>query len=588
MEWLKDLFRKITTFKSLHFVSSATGKEVNEPAVPKSVYAASIFINCMALALPLTILQVYDRVLPNDAKDTLFFLIAGLISVVMIDSLLKFLRSYVIGWTGAAYTHVASLEAFRRLMNAPSHEFERTSVSSYLNRLNALSSTGDFLGGQSRVIGIDLPFVPMFGLIMYLVGGPIVLVPIILFCVFAALAVYRSRKIRKVVEERDKHDNRKYDFVIETLSGMHTIKSMAMEPQIMRRFERLQHQVGELSYQSIILTGAAQSFGTLYASLSTIVLVVYGAHLAIAGQLTIGGLACCMLLSSQIIQPLLRSISMWSEVQTMRYRREEAAHLFEMPPVTDKIVPLTNLSGRIRLSNLSFQYKDDAKPLMRGINVDIAPGEIIGLKGGDGSGRSTLLRMICGDLKPTEGSIFIDDVDLSGPDAERVYPRIGYVDQTPFAFRGTILENLTMFGGTSPLKAREAAELIDLETEIKRYPTGFDTPLGDGTAHDIPASAAQRINIARTLARQPAILLLDEANTAFDHRGEEAFVAALHKLRGTMTVIIATHRPSLMRLADRCFEFKRGKLLPYDPSAPRTEKSKRLPPSARRARKVAS
>lgn len=587
MEWSRDLFRKIASFKSLRFTNSSNGEEVGEPAVPKSVYAASIFINCMALALPLTILQVYDRVLPNNATDTLFFLISGLISVVMIDALLKFLRSYVIGWTGAAFTHVASLEAFRRLMNTSSHEFEKTSVSSYLNRLNALSNAGDFLGGQSRVIGIDLPFVPMFGVIMYLVGGSIVLVPIGLFVVFALLAVYRSRKIREVVEERDKHDNRKYDFVIEALSGMHTIKSMAMEPQIMRRFERLQHQVGDLSHRSIVLTGAAQSFGTLYASLSTVALVVYGAHLAIAGSLTIGGLACCMLLSSQIIQPLLRSISMWSEVQTMRYRRQEASQLFKLPQAPKAEAPIADLAGRIRTVDLAYQYEGDKKPILQNIDIDIAPGEIIGLKGEDGSGRTTFLRLICGDLKPSHGSILVDGINLGGPLGGRVLPRIGYVNQTPFAFRGTILENLTMFGDTSAQRAREAAELIDLEVEIKRYPTGFDTPLGDGTAHDIPASATQRINIARTLARDPAVLILDEANTAFDHRGEEAFVNALHTLRGKMTVIIATHRPSLMRLADRCFEVKKGGLHPFDPNAPRESKPRRLPPSARRSRKVA-
>lgn len=587
MEWSKNLFRKIASFRSLRFTNSSNGEEVGEPAVPKSVYAASIFINCMALALPLTILQVYDRVLPNDATDTLFFLISGLVSVVMIDALLKFLRSYIIGWTGAAFTHVASLEAFRRLMSTSSHEFEKTSVSSYLNRLNALSNAGDFLGGQSRVIGIDLPFVPMFGVIMYLVGGSIVLVPIGLFAVFALLAVYRSRKIREVVEERDKHDNRKYDFVIEALSGMHTIKSMAMEPQIMRRFERLQHQVGDLSHRSIVLTGAAQSFGTLYASLSTVALVVYGAHLAIAGSLTIGGLACCMLLSSQIIQPLLRSISMWSEIQTMRYRRQEASKLFELPQAPKTEAPIAEIAGRIRTVDLSYQYAGDKKPVLQNIDIDIAPGEIVGLKGGDGSGRTTFLRLICGDIKPTNGSILVDGINLGGPLGGRVLPRIGYVDQTPFAFRGTILENLTMFGATSAQRAREAAGLIDLEVEIKRYPTGFDTPLGDGTAHDIPASAAQRINIARTLARDPAVLILDEANTAFDHRGEEAFVKALHTLRGKVTVIIATHRPSLLRLADRCFEVKKGGLHPFDPNAPRASKPKRLPPSARRGRKVA-
>lgn len=563
-----DPLRAVLSQSPLRFINSANGHEVDEPGIPASVCAASVFINCMALALPLTILQVYDRVLPNQAIHTLTLLIAGLTGVIVVDAALKFLRSYLVGWSGAAYTHVASLEAFSRLMNAPSHGYETTPVSVYLNRLNALSNAGDYLGGQSRLIAMDLPFVPMFALIMYFVGGSIVLVPIVLFVVFAVLGAYRSRRIREVVEERDEQDNRKYDFIIESLKGLHTIKSMAMEPQIMRRYERLQNQVGELSHRSILLTSSAQSLGALYASLSTIALVVYGGILAIHGSMTIGGLACCMLLSSQIIQPLLRGIAIWSEIQTLQYRREEAAHLFELPQVPRAVATSDDVEGRISVRNVSFRYLDDQPMVLEDISLEIAPGEMIGLKGWDGSGRTTLLNLIRGDLTPTRGKVLIDGVDLQDPAGRALLPRIGYVGQTPFAFAGTVLENLTMFGSTSMQNAKAAAELIDLETEIKRYPTGFDTPLGDGTAHDIPATTAQRINIARTLAREPAVLILDEANTAFDHRGEDALMQALTALRGQITVIIASHRPALLRLTDRAFELKNSALHPLDPDAP--------------------
>ncbi|MEM1048595.1 MAG: ABC transporter transmembrane domain-containing protein [Pseudomonadota bacterium] len=583
-----DPLRAVLSQSPLRFTNSANGHEVDEPGIPASVCAASVFINCMALALPLTILQVYDRVLPNQSIHTLTLLIAGLTGVIVVDAALKFLRSYLVGWAGAAYTHVASLEAFSRLMNAPSHGYETTPVSVYLNRLNALSNAGDYLGGQSRLIAMDLPFVPMFALIMYFVGGSIVLVPIVLFVVFALLGAYRSRRIREVVEERDEQDNRKYDFIIESLKGLHTIKSMAMEPQIMRRYERLQNQVGTLSHRSILLTSSAQSLGALYASLSTIVLVVYGGVLAIHGSLTIGGLACCMLLSSQIIQPLLRGIAIWSEIQTLQYRREEAAHLFELPPVPKAVTTRDDVEGRISVRNVSFRYADDQPFVLDTINLEIAAGEMIGLKGWDGSGRTTLLNLMRGDLPPTHGQVLIDGVDLRDPAARAFLPRIGYVGQTPFAFAGTVLENLTMFGSTSMQNAKAAAELIDLETEIKRYPTGFDTPLGDGTAHDIPATTAQRINIARTLAREPAVLILDEANTAFDHRGEDALMQALTALRGQITVIIASHRPALLRLTDRAFELKGGNLHPLDPTGPNPAASPAPAPNESNASVLAS
>lgn len=535
---------------------------VATPPLPLPVIISTLFINLLALGLPLTILQVYDRVLPNAALNTLAMLIAGLIGVLIVDVIMKLARYYLIGWSAAAFVHGRSVEAFSRIMHAPPALVEKETVNVYANRMNSLAALGEFYGGPARLLMIDIPSVAIFLIIMGIVGGTIVFIPLIMFAIFALLTYRRNLHLNAVVQEQSEHENRKYDFVIEVLSGIHAVKSMAMEPQMQRRYERLQRQAGSLNMKSIFFSGVAQANASLYTGVSTVMIVSYGGVLAINGQMSVGALACCTLLSGQIIQPLLRGISVWTEMQNIKQKKCEAAKLFEMPSAYKSGGAAQALSGSgITIRNLTYCYPKADRPVIDNINLQIEEGEMIGLKGDDGSGRSTLIRLIHGDLAPDSGEIFIGNRPVRA--GAGVCREIICVDQTPAIFRGTILENLTMFEtGQSVLKARKAARLIGLDEDIQRYAEGYDMMLGEGVSGNIPAAFAQRIAIARALAREPRVLILDEANTALDDRGEAQVVSALNHLRGAMTMLIISHRPSFLAISDRTFELKQGQLLP--------------------------
>lgn len=529
-----------------------------EPRIGASIYVASAIVNILALALPFTILQIYDRVLPNASFDTLTALVTALVCVIIVDAILKFLRASLVNWSAASFTHKLSMTALAKMLAARPSQHSRTMVSEHLERLTAINGLGGYLGGQSRLVAVDILFIPIFALIIVLVGGPIFFVVLSLFAGFGYLAVRRTRALNAAIEERETHDARKNDFIIEVLKTMQTVKSAAMEPLMMRRFERLQSSASMITKRVINLTGEAQTYSTMYASLSVIAIVGVGAVLVLNGRLTLGALACCMLLSSQLLQPLMRSLASWNEIQMAKHHRARVAQIFGDDASETEVRTEIRDSFRygekfhpeqVTLQNVTVQY-GRSEPLFEALNLNIAKGALIAIKGADGSGRSSLLRVLMDDTPVAKGRVQIGEKSIDGGARHD----IRYVDQTPTIFRGTLLDNLTLFGDISTNAALAASRLIGLDDEVNRMPQGYDTMLKSAAGRDIPASTAQRLSIARAIATMPSVIILDEANTLLDLAGEQRFVDALKRLHGKFTIIVATHRPSLIKIADEAYE----------------------------------
>jgi len=569
----------------LHFVKTLLGRlpagwlperprsTLDEPKLAASVYAGSVIVNLFALALPLAVLQIYDRVLPNASFDTLAVMIAALVGVVIVDGVLKYCRSYLINWSAASFTHKLTTKALNVMLKAAPSRHASISASEHLERLGSIAGLGGYLGGQSRVIAVDILFIPVFATIIILLGGPLFIVPLLLFALFGYYAMRRTKMLCAAIEEREKSDSRKYDFVIEILQSMQTVKSLAMEPLMMRRFERLQSIESVMVKRLIGLTGATQNFSALYASLSTVTIVCVGAFLVLGGKMTIGGLACCMLLSSQLLQPVMRSLSAWNEIHLAQHRRARVAEIFcadeeaaeETLNKPEFSYPQELRAASVSIKGVTIKF-DDAPPLFHRVNFEAPAGSLIALKGADGSGRTSLLRALVGDITPLEGKIRIGDTIVSSKDGSASNALIRYVEQKPTTFRGTILENLTLFGEIPTASALWATRLIGLDSEVVRMPLGYDTPLRSLSGRGIPASTAQRICIARALATKPSVLILDEANTSLDMPAERELSVALRKLHGEITIILVTHRPSLIRMADAAYELKDGALNPDMPA----------------------
>lgn len=554
----------LNTFSEFVKNDASDNGVLSEPRIGATIYVASAIVNILALALPFTILQIYDRVLPNASFDTLTALVTALVCIIVVDATLKFLRASLVNWSAAAFTHKLSMTALSKMLAARPSLHSRTMVSEHLERLTAINGLGGYLGGQSRLVAVDILFIPVFALIIILVGGPIFFVVLSLFAGFGYLALRRTRALNAAIAERETHDARKHDFIIEVLRTMQTVKSAAMEPLMMRRFERLQSSASMITKRIINLTGEAQTYSTMYASLSIIAIVSVGAVLVLNGRLTLGALACCMLLSSQLLQPLMRSLASWNEIQMAKHHRSRIAQVFgdEKDALTpDRDVKAAFRYGEkfnpqpIAFENVTVQH-GDSPPLFEELNLDVAVGSLIAIKGADGSGRSSLLRVLMDDTPIVRGRVLIGGKSVDAGARHLVR----YVGQTPTIFRGSLLDNLTLYGEISTNAALAASRIIGIDDEVNRMPLGYDTMLKSAAGRDLPASTAQRLSIARAIATMPSVIVLDEANTLLDLAGEQRFVAALKRLHGRITIIVATHRPSLIKLADEAYEISNRKL----------------------------
>lgn len=495
-------------------------------------------------------MQVYDRVIPNRSFSTLAWLFFGLAVALVIDFALKTLRSALLSWQATRFARNVENEGVARFLRAPNGGFEREPAAVHVNRYGAAAALADYHSGQARLVLIDLPFVGIALLVMAIVGGAMVLVPASLFFVFAALAIGRAREFRRILDARTTQDNRKYDFIAEVLTGIHTVKGMAMEPQMQRRFERLQEGVAKTTMSSISTGQANQTAALLFGSVSQLVVVAIGGSQVINDQLTMGALAACTMLSGQILQPLLRAISLWTEKETVDHRRAEVKSLLDLPSAEVPGETDTSIKGDIRFENAVYRNPNDPNHTLAIRDISIEAGAIIGVKGKESSGRTTLLRLVQGEIEPTAGRVMVDGASTSAPRFASMRRHIAYVGAVPAIFSGTIMENLTMFGPEKRDFARKMAQLLGLEATINLLPDGYETKLGEGIGDDLPMSIAQQVNIVRALTNRPRVLALDEANVLLDAVAEPALIQALNVLRGSLTVIVVTHRPSLLALCD--------------------------------------
>ena len=537
--------------KQVSFLSISDGEFVREPSVPVAVKFASFSVNLLALALPLSIMQVYDRIIPNHSSATLAYLFLGLTLVIAIDYVLKTSRSALLSWHATQFGEKVENEAVSRFLRAPNGAFERDPAAVNVSRYAAAAALADYHSGQARLVAIDLPFVGIALIVMTIVGGTMVLVPAVLFFFFAALAIGRARAFRKILDARTAQDNRKYDFIAEVLAGIHTVKVMAMEPQMQRRFERLQQAVAETTMASILTGQANQTSALVYGSVSQLIVVAIGGSQVINDHLTMGALACCTMLSGQILQPLLRAISLWTERESVDHRRAEVRLLLDLPSV--EVAPAehaADVMGDIEFEKVTFRYDAAADFAFGVVDLSIRAGTIIGVKGEDGSGRTTLLKLIQGDIEPASGRVTIGGVPTMDANFPAIRSRIAYVGAAPVIFSGTIMENLTIFSPEKRDFARKMAQLLGLEATINLLPDGYETKLGEGIGDDLPMSIAQQVNIVRALTNRPRVLALDEANMLLDAIAEPALIKALNCLRGSLTVLVVTHRPSLLALCD--------------------------------------
>jgi ATP-binding cassette, subfamily C, bacterial LapB len=529
---------------------------------------STLAIYVLSLALPVMTLQVYDRVLPNVSTGTLPTLAVGVGIAVVLEVCLRLARAYIIGWTGAAHEHRLSCAAVDHLLSADLTQLAHHGIAGDVHRLAAIGKLKDFYSGQALTTVIEVSFIVIFiGLIAY-IGGLLVLVPVAILIAFFGTIVLFGLRLRRTLAQRSDTDDARYNFLIESLSGVHTIKALALERVFLRRHEALEAASSKASY--VVSQAGAQlvNAGTIFSHVMIAGVVTVGAGMVIDGALTIGALIASLLLSGRITMPVQRALLLWVRYQDFHLTRDKVASLFEAPAlVLPAEAPMTAKEGDLELREVGFCFPDGAF-IFRDASLALRPGEAIALSGEPGSGKSLLLKLIAGIYTPCEGEIMVDGAPTTAYPLNALIDRVGLIADQGAIFRGTIRDNITRFGEVPEAQAREVAKLLGVDREVARLPGGFDTVLDGARGDSISPGLQQRIAITRVLATKPRIILFDEADRGLDRDGYNLLYRLLGQLRRKAALVLVSNDRNLCQLAARHYVLQGGRLEEAAPDRP--------------------
>ncbi len=528
-----------------------------------SVLVASLMINILALGLPVVILQVYDRIIPNQAMESFSLLMSGLIIVIIIDGFLKILRSMILSWEGARFDHRESLHAMNHILDAESTAYSSKPTSFYLDKMNALEKIQEFYSSQSILVAMDLPFVFIFLTLIWVISGPLILIPLVLLAIFYAVSSKVGNHLHAALKQRSTVEERRQNFIVETLTGIHTIKSMAMESLMLRRYERLQKQSAESVCELAKINSTVQGIGATISQLAVVCFASIGSIYVIDGTLTIGALAAGTMLSSRVLQPGLNAMKIWTQFQSVRLAHDKVAELYSIADEkSGDIKTEPGIDGKIELTNITFKYPTQKENLFEDISLTISAGDSISITGNNGVGKSTLISLLSGFLHPNTGEVKLDGRDIFDYEFEFLRAQIGIVPQHGLLFEGTILENMTLYReGQAIDQAIELSKTLGLDEIITRLPSGLDTQVGGAAVDTLSEGVRQKIIMVRSLVGHPKIMLFDDANANFDIKNDARLHKVVERFKKDKTLVIVSHRPSFLKLCNRHFKLQDKKLI---------------------------
>ncbi|WP_367608131.1 peptidase domain-containing ABC transporter [Legionella sp. W05-934-2] len=520
----------------------------------------SFFINILGLVFPLMILQFYDRIIPNQAYQTLTILTLIVIMVIGLEIVLKISRAAIIHWSSARFEHQESCQMFADILQSPAFQKRDLATGEYLDRMSGLFNMKDFYGGQVLSLLVDLPFVFIYLVLIAYIGGLLVVVTLIMLAIFILTADYMGVCLQTVLSQRKESDDKRYNFIIETLNGIQSIKTNALESFMRRRYEKLQLNAAVKDYRIARLSLNSMIVSAYLVQITTISVVAIGSLKVVGGTLTIGGLAACTLLANRSMVPLSAAMMYWKRVQAIliSQQRQSQVHEKALAEKTETPTLKPALNGQIELNDVCFGFEKE--PLFDHLNLKVPAKATIAIKGQGSSGKTSLLKLIQGIYKPNAGTVLIDTIDIQTIDPEWLHQQIAYLPQHSDLFNGTIIENLTLFDKSKIPEALDLVKAMGLEHIIHKMPDGYETKVGDQVLDTLHAGTKQQIVTIQNILKKPKIVLFDESNSALDFETDQKFIALLTWLKKRTTLIIISHRPSLLRIADTIYDLRDGKL----------------------------
>ncbi len=529
----------------------------------RDILLAAILINLFAIAMPLYVMNIYDRVVPNHATDTLWVLSAGVVIALCADLLLRLMRSWFVDLASSRADIKLSSGIMERVLgmkmiNRPE------STGSFVSNIQSFESVRSFTSSLTVTALVDLPFVLLFTIIIALISWPLVL-PILAGIVCIILyALMTQQKMQGLAEASMRAGAMRNATLVESLSGLENVKSFNAESRVQSVWEEATIFLSRTAAKMRFLSSSISSSAMLIQNLVSIIIMIAGVYLLIDGQLTQGGLIGAYMLSSRAMGPVSQAaglLAQYHNAATSLQSLEEIMAREVERPAEKQWISRPVLKGDIEFRHVSFKYPAAESHSLNDVSFKIRAGEHVAIIGKNGSGKSTLERMILGLYEPESGAILVDGIDLRQLDPTELRRNIGYVPQDISLFFGSLRDNIvTAAGQARDEQIIRAAEISGLLPFVNRHPAGFNMPVGE---HGQLLSGGQRqsVAIARALINDPPLLLLDEPTGALDHSSEEALKQRLEKYSVGKTMLIITHRTSLLSLADRIIVIDSGKIV---------------------------
>ena len=537
------------------------GNTFKNKGIYKQVIIVSLFINLFILATPLFTMNVYDRVLPNNAIETMWALFIGISFVMVFDFILKILRSYFLGIASKRTDTIISNRIFNHVLNIKI-DSKPASTGQFVSRLQSFESVREFFTSATVAAFVDFPFVIIFIAIIFYIGGPLAYITIATVFLSIMISWYMQRPLKALIEKSVKEEQIKHTTLIETVTGLEIIKSVRAQNRMRTNWDQSVNKTVYYADKGHFLSQSITYFTTFISQFSNIAIVAGGVYLASEGEITMGAIIASMILNGRVIAPVSQLVGLIIKFDKTMLSLNNLDEVMKMPVEKENktYINRPDLRGKIELKDVVFAYKDQNHQTIKNLNLTINEGERVAILGKIGSGKSTLLKLILNLYEPKSGSILIDGLDTRQIDPIDLRRAIGCVPQEPFLFMGTIKDNITI--GEQYISDEEllkVSKIAGLDEFLGKHEAGFDLMVGE-RGEGLSGGERQSVTLARALISNPNIMMLDEPTNAMDRQTEKAFINKIEKIIDNKTLIIVTHKTSLLQLVDRVIVIENGEV----------------------------
>jgi ATP-binding cassette subfamily C protein LapB len=530
---------------------------------------AALVVNLFALAIPMFSMTVYDRVVPNHAVETLWVLAVGAVLVLGFDFMLRTLRAYIVDSAGKRIDVQLSARIMEKVLGLRM-DARPASVGSFAANLRAFEGVRDFIASATVTTLIDLPFVLLFLLVMAWISPWLLLPPVVGILLVLFVTLVTQNKMHELTETTYRASAQRNATLVESLVGLETVKTLGAESQIQRQWERATLFIAQIGGRLKLLSAGTVNFAQFMQQLVNVAVIIVGVYELANNNMSMGGIIAASMLSGRAMAPLGQVAGLMMQYQNARTSLASVNTHMELPverPDGASFVHRPSFKGDIEFKDVSFCYPGRDQAVLKKVSFRLQAGEKVGIIGRIGSGKTTIEKLVLGLYQPTEGAILIDGIDARQIDPAELRRAIGFVPQDVTLFYGTLKHNIAMgapFADDSAILA--AAELAGVQEFANTHPEGFDMPIGE-RGESLSGGQRQAVAIARALLNDPPVLLLDEPSSSMDHQSEEGLKQRLRGFASHKTIILVTHRTSLLDLVDRLIVLDQGQIVADGPKA---------------------